>query len=187
VAEIAEYLLVLGLGSCESEAQLKLTYRREIMKWHPDRFQGDVIDATERCKKINEAYQRVSEWLDAGAKPQPSETEQAEGYSSGSSRPYRTQRRYNEKSFKPGFPDVAVVEIFVKSSHIVSVGYKRADRTLYVKFDSNDVYAYFGVPESVFSDFLRAESHGRFAIGRIYSSYKSVSHGRWENAPNSPK
>lgn len=181
MAEICDYLLLLGLSSCESETHLKMAYRREIMKWHPDRFQGDVVEATERCKKINAAYQGVSEWFEASSKPQPTETDRTENYSPGSTRPYRTQRRYDEKSFKPGFPDVAVVEVFVKSSHIVSVGYRRADGTLYVKFDSNVVYAYLNVPESVFLDFLSAQSHGKFAIGRIYSSYKSVRHGRWEN------
>ena len=86
----------------------------------------------------------------------------------------RTQRKYDRKPFTPGFGDPGVSEVFVESSHIISTGYDRAKEILYIKFEGDRVYAYFHVPESVFSDFLAAESHGRFASRYIYWQYEYV-------------
>ena len=60
----------------------------------------------------------------------------------------------------------------MKSSNIISTGYKRASRTLYIKFDGDVVYRYEGVPDGVFEDFLSAESHGRYAYRHISRAYK---------------
>jgi len=43
MSEFADHLFVLQLDSCDSEAQLKAAYRREIREWHPDRFHGDPV------------------------------------------------------------------------------------------------------------------------------------------------
>ena len=83
---------------------------------------------------------------------------------------------YEGKSFATGFPDPDVFEVFVKSSHIVSIGYAKSQRVLYVKFFRRgsrrcDVYRYFDVPEEVFNAFMEAESKGEYAHRAIYNRY----------------
>ena len=50
------YQGVLGLPKDFDEALLKKAYRREAMKWHPDKNPGDAY-AEERLKLVNEAYE----------------------------------------------------------------------------------------------------------------------------------
>ena len=52
----AYYLGVLVLPIDFDEALLKKAYRREAMKWHPDKNPGDAY-AEERLKLVNEAYE----------------------------------------------------------------------------------------------------------------------------------
>ena len=52
----AYYLGVLVLPKDFDEALLKKAYRREAMKWHPDKNPGDAY-AEERLKLVNEAYE----------------------------------------------------------------------------------------------------------------------------------
>ncbi len=55
----AYYLGVLVLPTDFDEALLKKAYRREAMKWHPDKNPDDVY-AEERLKLVNEAYEFLS-------------------------------------------------------------------------------------------------------------------------------
>ena len=52
----AYYLGVLVLPKDFDEALLKKAYRREAMKWHPDKNPDDAY-AEERLKLVNEAYE----------------------------------------------------------------------------------------------------------------------------------
>jgi curved DNA-binding protein CbpA len=185
--QIAANFLVLELDSCESARELKSAYNRLIKKWHPDLFYNDpamVPVATEHAKRINGAYEFLSELFERGALPLS--TPRPRGSHRSASAPaqqppsaasqeqfYRTQHTYKGRKFSTGFPDPTVFEVFVKSSHIVSIGYNRAERILYIKFEGGDVYSYQEVPESVFEDFLAAESHGKFANRFIFHKYKS--------------
>jgi hypothetical protein len=56
----AYYLGVLVLPKDFDEALLKKAYRREAMKWHPDKNPGDAY-AEERLKLVNEAYEYFRE------------------------------------------------------------------------------------------------------------------------------
>jgi curved DNA-binding protein CbpA len=165
---------LLGLDSCESEAQLKEAYLREIKKWHPDFFQGDPVQqrvATARAKLINAAFENLSEQFEIGRFPQGA-PRAAAAPTAGPQEPYRTRHTYGGSPFTTGFPDPRVFEVFVKSSCFVSAAYDSASQILYLKFVRNRVYAYLGVPESVFTDFLAAESHGKFAHRHILGRYK---------------
>merc|ERR1719491_230748 len=45
-----------------SEDGLKRAYKRQALKWHPDKHHGaDAVQAEERFKKVSEAYQILSE------------------------------------------------------------------------------------------------------------------------------
>lgn len=50
----------------------------------------------------------------------------------------------------------------VSSSAIVSLGYDPSSETLEVEFTGGSVYQYYDVPESVYRDFLAADSKGTF-------------------------
>ena len=57
--DYAYYQGVLVLPKDFDEALLKKAYRREAMKWHPDKNPDDVY-AEERLKLVNEAYEFLS-------------------------------------------------------------------------------------------------------------------------------
>jgi molecular chaperone DnaJ len=54
-----DYYEILGLARNASEAEIKRAFRKLAMKYHPDRNPGDP-KAEERFKKINEAYEVLS-------------------------------------------------------------------------------------------------------------------------------
>lgn len=181
MAQLADHLSILGLDASASTGELKAAYRREMGKWHPDRFHNDPANqpaATERAKKINAAYEYLSELHERGVLP-PTPRTNGHRPTPPSPQPrqaYRTQHTYNGKPFTPGFPDPNVFEVFVRSSHIISAGYNRTTQTLYIKFDGDVVYSYLHVPEAVFNAFMSAESHGKFAYRHIYHHYQSIRH-----------
>src|SRR6187551_2400512 len=51
-----DYYEVLGVQRTATEADMKVSYRKLAMQWHPDRNPGDK-DCEHRFKEINEAYE----------------------------------------------------------------------------------------------------------------------------------
>ena len=58
--EIFTYWSLLGLTPGSDSDELKLAFKREAMRWHPDRNNNNR-DAEERFKWINEAYNVLSD------------------------------------------------------------------------------------------------------------------------------
>ena len=54
-----DYYKILGVSRNATKAELKKTYRKLAMKYHPDKNKGDK-EAEEKFKKINEAYAVLS-------------------------------------------------------------------------------------------------------------------------------
>lgn len=58
----------------------------------------------------------------------------------------------------------------VSSTNISSIGYEGT--TLYVRFHSGGLYAYYNVPKDVYSGLMSASSHGSYLARYIKSSYR---------------
>ena len=161
MSKYTEYCSILGLASVETEGQLKEGYRRAIKKWHPDRcvsVETDYQTAVEKAKLINLAYKHLHGLLKAGSVPKPN------------NRKSNTQKT---PWYKPGFPG-GIIEIRLKSLHIVSTGYDYEEYNLFLKFANTSIYKYLNVPPRVFDEFIAAESPGRFASKNIYPRYRFV-------------
>ena len=166
--KVAEYATVLGLTGRITFADVKDAYRREMLKWHPDRHYGrDTVSlANRRAQAINEAYEFLSEITEAESLPT------VESQKAGAYDQYRTRHTYQQQTFKPGFPDPDVFEVFVKSSWIISVGYDQKSRTMYLKLARSVIYRCIDVPQTVFDNLLKAESVGRFVNQNVFSKFR---------------
>lgn len=180
--QLADHFTILRIDASASTAELKAAYRREISQWHPDRFYSDPTGrpaATERAKQINAAYRNLSDLHELGSLPRS--TPRTNGRRTAPQpRPQkasRTEKTYEDKkSFTPGFPDLNVLEVFVRSSHITSAGYNPETKTLYIRYHGDAVYSYLDVLEEVFTELMIAESPGKFVHRFICSRYQSVRH-----------
>jgi len=56
-----DYYGILGVGKNVSEEELKKAYKKQALKWHPDRNQGNKEQAEEKFKDIAEAYEVLSD------------------------------------------------------------------------------------------------------------------------------
>lgn len=54
-----DYYEVLGLSKNASDQELKTAYRKQALKWHPDRNKSS--EATEKFKEINKAFEVLSD------------------------------------------------------------------------------------------------------------------------------
>ncbi len=149
----AEYCGVLGLDTVGSVTELKSVYRQAVKQWHPDRYMFDRRmhqTAVEKTKLINSAYEYVSELL--------------ESRPSASSRP--------AQAYCPKFPQDSLLEIFLRSSHLVSVAYDYSDYSMYLKFKSLNIYRFRDVPPRIYEELITAASPGVYAKKNVYTNYK---------------
>lgn len=56
-----DYYRILAVKRDASDDDLKRAYRRQALKWHPDKNQHRSVQAAERFKKVSEAYQVLSD------------------------------------------------------------------------------------------------------------------------------
>jgi len=167
-----DHCAVLGLNTVGSLAELKAAYRPLILRWHPDRHHGsaDQSTALELAKAINAAYEYLSEILEAGLAPNANQRANSSWRTTTDA--YRTRRTYQKQTYHEGFPDLSVLEVFVKSSNLISAGYDSRKQILFLKFQGGGVYKYFEVPPIVYEELLAAESHGKFANANIFRQYR---------------
>ena len=58
-----------------------------------------------------------------------------------------------------------------ESKMLASSAYDAAERTLYLRFRSGDVYRYFEFPEEQYQSLLNAESRGRYFLSHIRNQF----------------
>jgi DnaJ-class molecular chaperone len=62
MAAKSDYYDILGVSKSASQDEIKKAYRKEALKWHPDKHKSnDKEEAERRFKQINEAYQVLSD------------------------------------------------------------------------------------------------------------------------------
>jgi hypothetical protein len=58
------------------------------------------------------------------------------------------------------------------SSVFASSAYSSATRTLYLRFQSGEIYCYFDFPPEEYRNFLAADSKGKYFAGHIRDQYR---------------
>jgi len=165
--EVLKYCKVLGLNSLTGQDDLKKAYKIMIKQWHPDRFQNrpDIeLLAIKKTQLLNKAYRFL---LDELEKHQKANT------SKGSQQNWKNNRHnYSWQTYTDGFPDPEAVEFFLNSSHIVSTGYNKTKKILFIKFLGDEIFLYFDVPIFIFDHLLKAQSPGKYAMRFIYNRFR---------------
>src|SRR3989344_8235114 len=57
----ADYYDILGVDKNATAEEIKKSYRRQALEWHPDKHKDNKEAAEKRFKEINEAYQVLSD------------------------------------------------------------------------------------------------------------------------------
>lgn len=160
-----ECCAVLGLHTVRTVDELNAAYRPLIRQWHPDRHHGQASHAVAvaRATAINEAYTFLLAALEHEHEHdrEPSVT------------PHPASR-----AARDGFPDPSVLEIFVKASNIISVGYNNNTADLFVKYLGHRIYRYRAVPASVVEALLRAPSASTFVSEHVDRNFEAEAYKR---------
>ncbi|CAE7359438.1 DNAJB8 [Symbiodinium sp. CCMP2456] len=61
MADPSGYYAVLGVSQTASEADVKKAYRKEALKWHPDKNPDNKEEAEKKFKAVAEAYEVLSD------------------------------------------------------------------------------------------------------------------------------
>lgn len=58
---LSRHYSALGLQNGASDSEVKSAYRRQVMKWHPDRYRGDNKEEADRkFREVTDAYNAIS-------------------------------------------------------------------------------------------------------------------------------
>jgi len=68
-----------------------------------------------------------------------------------------------------------MAKVSVKSSTVSTIDYDSKTRELTVEFLNGGRYVYEAVPESVYNDFVKAESKGKFVAKSLKNKFKTRS------------
>ncbi len=160
---------ILGLETLSDRASLRTGYKQMVKQWHPDRFHNNEEMeqvAVAKTQRINLAYRLLLETLEK-ADPAIRNGNGSRKHSSENSR-----HQYDWQTYSDGFPNQDVSEFFLNSSHIVSAGYDKYKKILYLKFLGDEIYLYYDVPGFIFDHLLKASSAGKYALKFIYNRFR---------------
>lgn len=148
------YLKILGVPITSTKEEIRAAYHNAIKQWHPDRFinnEQKILEATEKSKLINEAYQELKNYSPPIPKRSKSYTEHIIWWFSD---------RGNRNIIRSSINDLLV--------H--SVGYDEVEKILQIKIGES-LYEYYGVPEYVYNELIKAESPYKYYNKDITWSY----------------
>jgi curved DNA-binding protein CbpA len=152
---------ILGLSRNSTFDEIKKAYRRQIKKWHPDKFQNqpeELSKAIEISKHINTAFEELKEHAAAEKAAAALKNEKHPDSKSTSKR----------TGGKPDFHRVKV-----QSDKIWSIGYDTFTKILQVEFYDAGVYWYYDVPETVYTQLMYAKSVDDYLNTNITWKYRA--------------
>jgi DnaJ-class molecular chaperone len=150
---------ILGVNRNATLDEIKKAYRRQMKKWHPDKFQGkpdELLKAIEISKHINRAYQVLKDHAASKTIADP----QKQKYPDSKSTSKRT-------GGKPDFHRVKV-----HSDKIWTIGYDAFTKILQVEFYDAGVFHYYDVPEPLYTQLLYANAVDEFLDANITWKYQ---------------
>lgn len=170
----AKTILGISQGIITLE-ELKKIFKKKMLHWHPDIAVNNGIsieEATSKSQSIILAYEILSENLD-------SLEESTYKYNYTTYHSYRTPSSKNHKQYYDysidNLDEKFTNRITLKSSNIKWIDYIKDLEVLVVRFKNSSVYyLYFDVPESVYQNFQKTDSPGRFVHQNLHRyKYKS--------------
>jgi len=159
--------------------ELKKIFKKKMLQWHPDIAVNNGIsieEATSKSQSIILAYEILSENLD-------SLEESTNNYNYKTYDSYRTPSSKNHKQYYDysidDLDEKFTNRITLKSSTIKWIDYIKDLEVLVVRFKNSSVYyIYYDVPESVYQNFQKTDSPGRF-VHQYLHRYKYQSHNKY--------
>jgi hypothetical protein len=94
---------ILGVSQSATAEEIKFAYRRQAMKWHPDRNPNNRKEAEDRFKEIGYAYKVLSD---------PAQRAEYDEYLASQRVPGAAQRQKDETAFGAGMSDADAAKIF---------------------------------------------------------------------------
>ena len=94
---------VLGVAQAATSEEIKGAYRRQAMKWHPDRNPDNRAEAEERFKELGYAYQILSD---------PEQRAGYDKYLASQQQAGAGQQRQKESAFNAGMSDADAAKMF---------------------------------------------------------------------------
>jgi hypothetical protein len=67
MSKYSEYYQLLGIQPGDSWAKIRIAYKAQMKKWHPDRYtdnEDSVRRAEEITKQLNQAYQEIQHYFE---------------------------------------------------------------------------------------------------------------------------
>ncbi|KAI9202099.1 DnaJ-like protein 4 [Polychytrium aggregatum] len=95
-AEQVDYYAILGLSRSANPDEVKRAYRKEALRWHPDKNTDNRDEAEHRFKLISEAYEVLKD-------PEQRQMYDSYGIDGLKNGPASNQQQFGRGGFRPGF------------------------------------------------------------------------------------
>jgi hypothetical protein len=177
---INEAKTILGIIQVNITSQeLKKIFKKKMLQWHPDIAVNNGISVQESTVKSQNfilAYEILSENLDS--LEETSYKYNYTTYHSYKTSPTKNYKQYFDYSID-SVDESFINRITLKSSNVKWIDYIKDLEVLVVRFkNSSGYYLYYDVPESVYINFQRTDSPGRF-VHQYLRGHNYESHSKY--------
>ncbi|KAI5633091.1 dnaJ domain-containing protein [Phthorimaea operculella] len=170
---MVDYYRVLGVSRTATEAEIKKSYRKLALKWHPDKNPDNADEATRRFKEISEAYEVLSD--ESKRKLYDARGSSHHGHRYTSKNGVNGHRHF---SFKGFFGETPFHRFFERKRRVYDQYGKEGLNSSRGRRAADDDYDYgygsfpftFRDPEEVFREFFGGSPFGDLFAGTWFSS-----------------